>query len=115
MPRKSKSRKSRKSRKSSDTQRAKKYIVKALFKGNRKSADAFISENDTTYEKVRALWTPGTSKEFLAHSLWLKKQQEGWERRNPRSLSSRDTAENAWVPVISRQMRNVSTNQTMFF
>ena len=117
------SRKSR-SRKLSPRQRAKRYVVKKVFNGDKRLADAFVREHGISYEEIRERWRPGDSVEFLAHSLWLVSQQrrvsamqEAARNRSARTripLHEQDTEENAIPPMPSRQSRHLPSNHTFF-
>lgn len=125
MPRsgKKRSRKSR-SRKLSPRQRAKRYVVKNVFNGDKQLADAFVREQGISYEEIRERWRPGDSVAFLTHNLWLASQQrrvsamqEAARNRSARTripLHERDTEENAIPPMFGRQTRHLPSNQTFF-
>ena len=132
--RKSKRSNTKKKRSKTPAKRARKYIVKSLFGGDKAAADAWVKENANrsdrgkNYERVRVFFSPGKTKEDISHSLWLSSMKGGDDRRRSAIQKHRkkgnsrtrlpaafaDTEENAFPLLIRRQdrLQSIPTNQT---
>ena len=133
--RKSKRSNTKKKRSKTPAKRARKYIVKSLFGGDKAAADAWVKKNANkssvrakNYERVRTMFSPGMSKEELSHSLWMCRMKARDDRRRSAIQKHRkkgnsrtrlpsafaDTEKNAFPLLIRRQdgLQSIPTNQT---